>query len=180
MKPRLVAVRALATTCLMWSSLPAALADPPKEADLLKRIEQLERRVAELEKRVPERPSGKESATETERKLVGNWTITDADKKAAADKRVYPATDLTMKADGTCAMVAHDNSLYPNGKYQLTAVGSVTQLYLDCTIPAIPGASTGWALRVASVTDKELVLEYPELLEGKPGEWVKVHYTRTK
>jgi hypothetical protein len=50
MKPCLLAVLSLVTSWVVLLSPPAAFADPDKEAELLKRIEQLEKRVAELEK----------------------------------------------------------------------------------------------------------------------------------
>jgi hypothetical protein len=94
MKPHFLAVPALLASWVIVLSPPAAFTDPPsKEAELLKRIEQLEKRVVELEKQLEKRvaelekaikdrcPSDKEPATDTEKNLVGNWTITDADRK---------------------------------------------------------------------------------------------------
>jgi hypothetical protein len=172
MKPRLLAVLALVGSWVVLLSPPAAFADPDKEAELLKRIEQLEKRVEELEKIVKERPPGKEPATDTEKKLVGNWTITDADKKAAAEKKSFRWTDLNMKADGTCALVGNDASIFgsvTDGKYKVTVIGSVTRL-------EISWGYFGSGVRIASVTETELVLEYGL----KDNMWVKVRYTRVK
>jgi hypothetical protein len=179
MKPRLVAFLALVASCGILSSPHVAFADAEKEADLLKRIDQLEKRVTELEKVVKEgRPSGKESATETEKKLVGNWVIVDADKKTAADKKLGDSTfglgvwtDMKMNADGTCAVVKDDGMAH-HGKYQMT----VTQIALRGPNPNQSEREIlWWEGRVTSVTEKELVLEY------KSGdEWVKLHYTRMK
>jgi hypothetical protein len=169
MNPRLITVQALAATWVILFLPPAAFADPPKEAELLKRIEQLEKRVAELEKAIKERgPSGKETAAEIEKKLAGNWVITDDDKKTAADKKLPVWTDLKMNADGTCAMVWHDGTVYATEKYQVTEIGSVTRISSE---QKIDGVST-WEFRIASVTETELVLEYAG--------GVKVRYTRKK
>jgi hypothetical protein len=173
MKPRLMAVLALVPSWAILSSPHAAIADPPKEAELLKRIEQLEKRVTELEKAIKEgRPSGKEPATETEKKLVGSWVITDDDMKAAADKKIIPLTDLKMKADGTCGLVVQDH-IYANAKYHVTAIGRVTEI--DISVGLGDGASIGWNPRIASLTETELVLQYKS-----DGGWVKVRYTRKK
>jgi hypothetical protein len=114
-------------------------------------------------------PSGNEPDKETEKKLVGNWAITDNDKKTAADKKLPVWTDLKMNADGTCAMVWHDGTVYPTEKYQVTEIGNVTRISSQPT--PIEGAIT-WQFRLASVTETELVLEYAG--------GVKVHYTRKK
>jgi hypothetical protein len=171
MKPCLLAVLALVASWVVLLSPPTAVAEADKEAELLKRIEQLEKRVAELEKKLPkERPPGKEPTTDTEKKLVGNWTITDADKKTAADKKIFRVTDLNMKADGTCALLGSDPSILRPvnaAKYEVTVIGSVTQITIE---------PLGWAVRIASVTEKELVLEYPL----KENTWEKVRYTRVK
>jgi hypothetical protein len=175
MKLRLLVVLALVASCVILSSPPAAFADPDKEAELLKRIEQLEKRVEELEKIVKERPPGKEPARDTEKKLVGNWTITDADKKTAADKKMFRWTDLNMKADGTCALVGSDPGVFGSitgAKYKVTVIGSVTQVEISWgNQPKLT-----WGGRIASVTEKELVLEYGL----KENTWVKVRYTRVK
>jgi hypothetical protein len=173
MKPYFLAGLALVATWVVLLSPPAAFADPPQEAELLKRIERLEKQIKRLENRVAElekaRPLGKEPATETEKKIVGNWTITDAGKKATTGKTVNAPTDLTMKADGRCAMLA-SGTVY-GGKYQVTVIGSVTQLTHE---------DTGWVFRIASVTDTELVLECRAVVDGKAGGWVKVRYARKK
>ena len=173
MNPRLLAVLALVASWVVLLSPHAALADPAKEAELLKRIEQLEKRVAELEKAIGDRgPSGKDPATETEKRLVGSWVITDDDMKAAADKKIIPLTDLKMKADGTCGLVVQDN-IYANAKYHVTAIGRVTEI--DISVSLGGGAGIGWNPRIASLTETELVLQY------KSGAgWVKVRYTRKK
>jgi hypothetical protein len=174
MKPRLLAVLALVASWVILLSPPAALADPAKEAELLKRIEQLEKRVTELEKAIKKRPSVNAPATETEKKLVGSWVITDDDKKTAADKKISPLTDLKMIADRTCAVVFHDGMVVANAKYQVTEIGSVT--LIDISWGLGQGAQAGWGCRIASATETELVLEYGT--EAK--KWVKVRYTRKK
>ena len=172
MKPRLAPVLALAATWVVLS--PAAFADPPKEAELLKRIEQLEKRVTELEKAINQpRPPGKEPATETEKKLVGNWVIVDADKKTAADKKLVPWTDLKFTADGTCALAYGEGMVVRDAKYQVTQVATVTQIDIDWKAG---GAGIRWGGRIASVTDTELVLEFAT----SPDTWVKVRYTRVR
>ena len=165
MKPRLAPVLALAATWVVLS--PAAFADPPKEAELLKRIEQLEKRVTELEKAINQpRPPGKEQPTETEKKLVGNWVIVPANKKLS------PYTDLKFKADGTCALAYGEGMVVRDAKYQVTQVATVTQIDIDWKAG---GAGIRWGGRIASVTDTELVLEY-----GSGDKRVKVRYTRVR
>ena len=174
MKPRLAPVLALAATWVVLSP-HAAFADPPKEAELLKRIEQLEKRVAELEKAINQpRPPGKEQATETEKKLVGNWVIVDADKKTAADKNLTTWTDLKFKADGTCALVSSRGMVVREAKYQVTQIGTVTEIAMEWGTGA--KAQFGVGCRIASVTDKELVLEFA----SSPETWVKVRYARVR
>jgi hypothetical protein len=171
MKPRLTAVLALAAAWVVLS--PAAFADPPKEAELLKRIEQLEKRVTELEKLIDQpRRAGKEPATETEKKLVGNWVIVDADKKTAADKKLW--TDLKFTADGSCALVSGGGEVIRGAKYQVTQIGSVTEIAMEWG--AGGGGKFGVGCRIASVTDKELALEFAT----RPDTWVKVRYARVR
>ena len=166
MKPRLAAALALAATWVVLSP-HAAFADPPKEAELLKRIEQLEKRVAELEKVINKRrPSAKEPATETEKKLVGNWVIVPANKKLS------PYTDLKFKADGTCALAYGEGMVVRDAKYQVTQVATVTQIDIDWKAG---GAGIRWGGRIASVTDTELVLEY-----GSGDKRVKLCYARMR
>jgi hypothetical protein len=190
MKPRLLAVLTLAASWAILLSPQAAFADPPKEAELLKRIEQLEKRVADLEKAIKERPSVKEPATATEKNLIGNWTITADSKKTAIAKKVKDRwTDLKLKADGTCALV-WGGEVYDRASYKVTVVGSVTSIHVEWT-PLVFGAPKNqpkapiqgyqWDVRIASVSDKELVLwkvSQPE--KGEKAEWVKLHYTRVK
>jgi hypothetical protein len=168
MNPRLLAVLALVATWLVLLSPHAALADSAKEAELLKRIEQLEKRIAELEKKIEEHPSGQEPAKETAKKLVGNWVITDEDKKTAADKKIPVWTDLKFNGDGTCAMVFQNGTIYPTEKYQVIEIGNVTRISSE---QIVNGAST-WEFRLASVTESELVLEYAG--------GVKMHYTHPR
>ena len=166
MKPRLAPVLALAA----WVVLsPAAFADPPREAELLKRIEQLEKRVTELEKAINQpRPAGKEPATETEKKLVGNWVI------VPANKNLSPYTDLKFKADGTCALAYGEGMVVRDAKYQVTQIGTVTEIAMEWGTGA--KAQFGVGCRIASVTDKELVLEFA----SSPETWVKVRYARVR
>jgi len=172
MKPCLLGVLALIASWGVLLSPHAAFADPPKEAELLKRIDQLEKRVAELEKVIKElRPSAKEPATETEKKLVGNWLIVDADKKTAADKSIELWTDMKMNADGTCALVTADGRAQ-DAKYRVT----VTQIAIRGPSPTAPQFEVLLSeVRIASVTETELVLEY----KNRDG-WWKMHYTRKK
>ena len=168
MNPRLTAALALVASGLVLLSPHAALADSAKEAELLKRIEQLEKRVAELEKAINRpRPPGKEPATETEKKLVGNWVIVPANKK------LLPYTDLKFKADGTCALAYGEGMVVRDAKYQVTQVATVTQIDIDWKAG---GAGIRWGGRIASVTDKELALEFAT----SPDTWVKVRYTRVR
>ncbi len=193
MKPRLLTVLTLAASWAILLSPHAAFADPPKEAELLKRIEQLEKRVADLEKAIKERPSVKEPATATEKNLIGNWTITDDAKKTAIAKKLplVPAkgrefvvwTDLNMKADGICALVMR-GELYTHAEYRVTVIGSVTSINIQWA-PSFTGGGNpkgphpiggySWDVRIASVSEKELVLQ---LKSG--AEWVELQYTRAK
>jgi ABC-type uncharacterized transport system fused permease/ATPase subunit len=182
MKPRAIALIVLMIPS--WGlSANAAFADQGKDADLLARIQQLEKRVAELEqaikqlraleKRVAEleqaikqpRESAKEAPrTETENKVVGTWVVSDADKK------VSPFTDLKLKDDGTCAVVVTDSAAaLPNGKYQIIGMQIVF------TVKIGGNASFSLGGRLLSVTDTELVMEYK-----KDDALVKVRYLRAK
>jgi hypothetical protein len=200
MKPRLLTVLTLASSWIILLSSHATVADPPREADLLKRIEQLEKRVADLEKAIKERPSVKEPATATEKKLIGTWTITADSKKTAMAKKLNWAnrttepgpgsarsgrliTDLNLKADGTCALVI-GGQVYNGGSYNVTVVGSVTRINIEWA-PNILGTGNPqgahpiqgyvWNVRIASVSEEELVFQ---LASGE--EWVKLQYTRAK
>lgn len=81
---------------VVWlAPLPRVAAEPPKEDELAARVRQLEQRVAALEKalKVAKNPP----ATETEKKLVGNWAVAaDGDRKVEG-----VVTDLRLNADGT-------------------------------------------------------------------------------
>jgi hypothetical protein len=168
MKPCLGAVLALVASWVVLLSPHAAFADQDKEAELLKRLERLEKRVEELEKAIIAlRPSAKDPATETVKKLVGNWTITDADKKNS------PWTELNLKADGTCDHVSQDGKVNLITRYRVTKIGSVTQI--DFSWSNNVGVLIV-GVRLASVTETKLVLEFP----GNGDTWQKVRYTRKK
>jgi hypothetical protein len=196
MKPRPLTVVTLAASWAILLSPHAAFADPPKEADLLKRIEQLEKRIADLEKAIKERPSVKEPATATEKNLIGNWTITDDSKKTAIAKKLNwanwttePArsgrliTDLNLKADGTCALVI-GGQVYNRGSYNVTVVGRVTRINIEWA-PNFLGTGNPpgkhpiqgyvWDVRIASVSKEELVFQFQSGEES-----VKLQYTRAK
>ena len=194
MKPRLLAVLTLAASWAILLSPQAAFADPPKEAELLKRIEQLEKRVADLEKAIKERPSVKEPATATEKNLIGNWTITADSKKTAIAKKVKDRwTDLNLKADGTCDLVMR-GEVYKKGSYKVTVVGSIKSLFIkwvplyfgaEVTQPRAPIQGYEWDVRIASVSEEELVLWLLGTAEPQPGlppkaEVVKLRYIRAK
>jgi len=150
--------------CLLCMVLAAPVsADPAKDADLAARVAQLEKRVAELEaalkKAVPDLPK-----TETEAKMVGRWSVTDADAKLAIFQ------DLALKPDGSCEVVIRSVGARSNATWNV--VGK--QLVVNATIAV--GTTEAWEqCRVASVDDKELVLEH------KVGEvFQKVKYSRDK
>jgi hypothetical protein len=187
MKTRLItlmAVLALFASYAVILSPRAALADPDKAPELLKRIEQLEKRVAELEQVIKERlPSGQPPPAETEKKLVGNWVIAENDKKTAAEKRLELLTDLNMKADGTCDVVREGFKPPRGSKYRVTVIVIVTettvrgatQITIRGEDPNFAKTEVSWQLRIGSATETELVLEYPS-----GDDWVKMHYTRKK
>jgi hypothetical protein len=205
MKLCLIAVLALVASWAILLSPHAAVADPPKEAELLKRIEQLEKRVADLEKAIKERPSVKEPATAAEKNLIGSWTITaDSKKTAIAKKAKLRAkssemiwtghwTDLNLKADGTCDLVMR-GEVYKKGSYKVTVVGSIKSLFIkwvplyfgaEVTQPRAPIQGYEWDVRIASVSEEELVLWLLGTAEPQPGlppkaEVVKLRYIRAK
>ena len=87
-----------------------------------------------------------------------------------ADKKQSTFTDMKLKGDGTCSVVLNsDGRAYPDQKYQVTGKQISLTVRLD-------SSSTGtWELRIASVTETELVMEH------KAGDaFVKVRYTRAK
>jgi hypothetical protein len=138
------------------------VADQGKDADLLTRNRQLEKRVVELEQAIKEiRASPKEAPrTETEKKLVGTWVVSDADKKAAW------YTDMKLQGDGTCDLVDRESKALSNTTYQVIGQHIVfTQKF--------GMGSLSWEGRLASITDAELVIE------ARDGSR-KFHYTRSK
>jgi hypothetical protein len=166
MKPCLLAILALVASWVVLLSPPTAFADRDKEAELLKRIEQLEKRVAELERAIKElRSSAKEAPlTATEKKLVGTWELSDKDKKDAA------FTHMKLNGDGTCAVVLNsDLRTIPNATYR--AFG--TRIVFN--VPFIKDGNLHIEYVIASVTENELIIEQ------KAGDKsVKVRYTRAK
>jgi hypothetical protein len=154
----------LVFACLLCMVLAApAVADPAKEADLAARVAQLEKRVAELEAAL-KRSAADLPKTETEAKLVGRWSVTEADAKEAIFQ------DLALRPDGSCEVVIRSVGARRNATYSL--VGK--QLVVSATIAV--GTTESWEqCRVASVDDKELVLEH------KIGEaFRKVRYSKEK
>jgi len=59
-------------------------------------------------------------------------------------------------------------------KYDVGVIGSVT------VIGVVLGYTPVWGARIASVTERELVLEYGVENGVKSDTWVKVRYTRKK
>ena len=151
----------LVFACLLCVVLAGpAVADPP---DLAARVAQLEKRVAELEAAL-KRTAADLPKTETETKLVGRWSVTETDAKEAIFQ------DLALKPDGSCEVVIRSVGARRNATYSL--VGK--QLVISATIAV--GTTESWEqCRVASVDDKELVLEH------KVGEtFRKVKYSKEK
>src|SRR5262245_22971551 len=154
---------ALIASGFAFFSAKAVTVDQSKDAEPRAQIQQFEKRVAELEQAIKElRASpGEAPRTETEKKLVGTWVVSDADKKTAW------FTDMKLKGDGTCDLVGSDGkALSAERTYQVIGNHIVfTQKF--------PMGSFSWEGRLASVTDTELVIE-------ARGESRKIHYTRAK
>jgi hypothetical protein len=160
-----MALLALIAFCVAFFSAHAAFADQGKDADLRAQVQQLEKRVAELEKQIKDlRTSAREAPrTETEKKLVGTWVVSDADRKEAW------FSDMKLNGDGTCSVVTSVIRAGPDGTYR------VIGRQISFTVPLGGGAFTGWEGQIASVTEAELVIEM------KKGDAVlKMHYTRAK
>jgi len=150
--------RALALACLLVPAL-SLRADPPKESDLVAKVAALEKRVAELEAALKRTPPADPGKSEIANKVVGNWTVADDNLKEAV------FTDLTLRADGTCDFVA--KTIGPRSLALYKVIGK--QL-------VVTSASETWTqCRVASVSDKELVLEHPDGEATK-----KIKYNREK
>src|SRR4051812_3593481 len=87
----------LAAVCLCL--VPPAVRAQPKEGDLAAKLAALEKRVADLEAALKKAPPVDPSQSETAAKVVGNWVVTDEDRKECV------FTDLMLKADGKCEFV---------------------------------------------------------------------------
>jgi hypothetical protein len=160
----------LLVSCVLFLSGNIAFAQPSKEADLLARIQKLEKRIDELELLfVRLRASAKEDPrTEVDKKLVGSWLVSDADRKQA---RVEPVkrvtlTDLRFKGDGTCGYVIQSGLVFLDAKYQVIGKQMVIN-YKDMSV------SLPHEFRIESVTETELVLEDRR-------DMIKVRYLRAK
>jgi len=138
------------------------MADPAKEADLATRVQQLEKRVAELEAAIKKAATDLPK-TESENKLMGIWTVTDADRPAAV------FVDLVLKSDDRCDVVIRSFGSRANATYKL--IGK--QLIVEASTAS---ATESWSqCRLVSVDDKELVLEHGEGAASR-----KVKYARQK
>jgi hypothetical protein len=112
----------LLVSCVLFLWGNTAFAQPSKEADLLARIQKLEKRIDELELVIIRlRASAKEDPrTEVEKKLVGTWLVSDADRKQAKvlqEKGVVTLTDLKFKGDETCNLAIQSGVTLLDGKY---------------------------------------------------------------
>jgi hypothetical protein len=137
----------------LWGNV--AFAQPSKEADLLARIQKLEKRLDELELVIRQlRASAKEDPrTEVEKKLVGTWLVSDADRKQAKVEPVkrVTLTDLRFKGDGTCGYVIQSGLAFLDAKYQVIGKQMVIN-YKDMSV------SLTSEFRIDSITETELVL----------------------
>ena len=163
----------LLVSCVLFLSGNTTFAQPKKEADLLARIQKLEKRLDELELVIIQlRASAKEDPrTGVEKKLVGTWLVSDADRKQAKvlqEKGVVTLTDLRFKGDGTCGVVIQSGLAFLDAKYQVIGKQMVINHKSE-------GVSRSWEFRIDSVTETELVLERKDR-----GEMIKVRYMRAK
>ena len=150
----------LTLACLLCMTLAAPVRG--QEVDLATRVAQLEKRVAELEAAL-KRGTAELAKTDAENKLVGSWTVTEADRKSAV------FNDLVLKADGTCEITIRSFAR-PNSKYKV--IGK--QLIVEAAVTGAVSETWGQC-RVVSVSDKELVLEH-----GEAAAVTKVKYNREK
>jgi hypothetical protein len=168
-------MRAFATTCtglvvfVLLQSGNAAFAQPKKDADLLAKIKQLEKRITELELAITElRASAKEDPrTEVEKKLVGTWMVSAEERKRAKmlqEKGKVTLIDLKFKSDGTCGVVIQSELAFLDAKYQVIGKQVVIN-WKD------KNGSITWDFRIDSITETELVVDQ----DGR-----KVRYTRAK
>src|SRR5580692_5723458 len=167
MKSSTIAFMTILATGAAFLSTRAVIAQPDKEADLSARVAQLEKRVAELEKIINK--SGASPAepprTEMEKSLIGTWQVVDADKKQSV------LTDVKLKGNETCGVALNaDGRTVPDAKY------SVIGNKIKFVVPLDLSATAIWDLRIASVTETELVMEQ----NNGDGTFVKIHYTRAK
>ncbi|HEV3259319.1 MAG TPA: hypothetical protein VG013_20805 [Gemmataceae bacterium] len=169
-RPSLLVGLSLALACLVLGlclARPSAGQAPAVQAkpdDLATRVQQLEQRLAALEKILKQAQPKEATKSATETKLVGNWMVSDRDRKVEGI-----VTDLKLKADGTGkAVVNTADGRWNNMKYDV--VGKHLQLKEERG-----HASYELSARLQSVTDTEMMLEYT--LDDKPR---RVHYTRDK
>jgi hypothetical protein len=141
----------LSVVLALASPLAVAPARGQSKDDLAARVQQLEKKVAELEATIkqlqglPRDPA----RTDTAGKVVGSWTITNEDRKAEG-----LFTDLRLKADGTGkAVINQKDGQWNNMKYEV--IGKQLQLREERG-----GFSYTMSVRIQSVSDTELVVEY--------------------
>jgi hypothetical protein len=150
--------RTLTLACLLVPVF-GLRADPPKESDLAAKVAALEKRVAELEAALKRTPPADPGKTEIANKVVGNWTVADDNLKDAV------FTDLVLRTDGKCEFVVKEFG---------PRVGA-TYIVVGKQLSVTYGVETWNKCRVATVSEKELVLEHTD------GDNVKrVKYNREK
>jgi outer membrane murein-binding lipoprotein Lpp len=152
--PRCVMKRVILALYLMVSCacvIPTNPVSARKDEELATRVQQLENRVKQLEKLVKlMRAQVKElRRTTVEKKLAGNWAVPDGTRKVEGI-----CTDLKLNGDGTGkAVLNRPDGHWNNLTYDL--VGKELQLTEERG-----NSSYSLAVRLHSVNDSELVLEY--------------------
>lgn len=156
-------MRRVIAAVAVWAVLPpaAVFAQQTKEEALLARIEALEKRVAQLEKaaKAVEAPGKKAEGTEVETKLIGTWTVVDADRKDALLHDLRFTKDRcsgSIKTSEGMELFTHDYYL----------VGRQITVKVTTKVGLV-----NVERRVVSVSDTELVLEVADKT---------VKYTREK